>query len=347
MKKFLFITLALVLISGIIFSGCAKPAPTRTPTPMPAPKSQPVILKYATVLPPMDPYSLEKQHMCERFNERAQGRCKIEYYPGGQLCEDRESFDLVAKGAIDITENAFGTLTGHDRCFGTTDLPFSCTNLRAYIATTEAIKEVYAPIIEKFNQKVLAVQWASTNELISTRKVKTLEDWKGLRVLAINPAIADMVAFFGGSSVSLSFPYAYVALQKKIVDAAIFTTSPMVFYKLWNVAQYVTISYMFGCPIVVTINMDVWNSLPEDIQKILLEENQIAVENSNKHFLDIAEEDPKTLEANGIEVYFLPQVERERWEEVVRPYVDRVTTEIGPTAQLIRNICEKANMENP
>ena len=41
MKKFLFIILALVLISGLIFGGCAKPAPAPTPTPTPAPTPAP------------------------------------------------------------------------------------------------------------------------------------------------------------------------------------------------------------------------------------------------------------------------------------------------------------------
>ena len=41
MKKFLLIVLALISISGIIFSGCAKPAPAPAPAPTPAPAPAP------------------------------------------------------------------------------------------------------------------------------------------------------------------------------------------------------------------------------------------------------------------------------------------------------------------
>jgi hypothetical protein len=39
MKKFLLIPLAVILISGLIFSGCAKETTTPAPAPAPAPKA--------------------------------------------------------------------------------------------------------------------------------------------------------------------------------------------------------------------------------------------------------------------------------------------------------------------
>ena len=49
MKRFLLIPLALILISGLIFSGCAKPAPAPAPAPTPAP-APPKTLKIGVIL---------------------------------------------------------------------------------------------------------------------------------------------------------------------------------------------------------------------------------------------------------------------------------------------------------
>ncbi len=109
--------------------------------------------------------------------------------------------------------------------------------------------------------------------LLHTKKpVHKLEDVKGLKIRSYG-FNAKLAKALGGVPVAMSQGGVYEALQKGVVDA---TLSPMEVLKGWKQAEVVketvecySVGYTAG--FYVAMNLDKWNSLPKDVQKVFEE----------------------------------------------------------------------------
>jgi C4-dicarboxylate-binding protein DctP len=336
-----------MLLSSFIVGGCAKPAPTPAPE-TPAPPAKTVTIKLASSLPPVDPVVTKAQELAERFNKRAGGKFIIEVYAGGALATMEEEMEMLRTGAIQMAEFPIEYLSGSDIRFSAITLPFLVKDLEANVEFLKNINEsLFGDILaKKFNAKPLVAWTTGIHEYCGAKKpVKTLADWKGLLVWVANPAEAQTVETFGASPVSLPFFDGYPALQKGTVDAGVGLNPTGVWnFKWYDAIRYITIANTFGTSGYFDINLDTWNSMPKDIQEILLDECQRAENELKTFFSQYAKDAISNLEKEGVQVYHLPEAERAKWIEASKPVLDKFYEQIGAAdAQKIKDAASKAN----
>ena len=344
------ICLGIILLSSFIVDGCAKPTPTPAPV-TPAPPTTPVkavTIKLASGLPPLDPVVVKAQELAERFNKRVNGRYIIEVYPGGALATMEEEMEMLRTGAIQMAEFPIEYLSGSDIRFSAVTLPFLIKNLEANVEFLKNINEsLFGDILaKKFNAKPLVAWTTGIHEYCGAKKpVKSLQDWKGLLIWVANPAEAQTVEAFGASPVSLPFFDGYPALQKGTVDAGVGLNPTGVWnFKWYDAIRYITIANTFGTSGYYDINLDTWNSMPKDIQDILLDECQRAENELKTFFSQYAKDAITNLEKEGVHVYRLPEAERAKWIEASKPVLDKFYEQIGAAdAQKIQEAARKAN----
>jgi TRAP-type C4-dicarboxylate transport system substrate-binding protein len=315
----------------------------------PKPKET-VMLRLPMGQPAGDPFVTIYQEMAERFNERAGGEYEITVYPGGSLVSIMEQLDAARTGAAELGSIGMGMYSGAENRFYATEMPFLFDNIHALEAGNgpELVKLVNDEImVEKFNQIALAAHHTEMIELISTRPVRTLEDWHGLLLGAISPGLAAYTTQMGGTAVTSTFAETYSNLEKGVTDASLESPTAMQQLKFVDVAKYVTFQYAIPTSFVITVNLDVWNAMPENIKDLLTEEVQQLGDTLNEHFTNNYLENQELLAAAGAEVYVLPKAERDRWHEVIRPYTEEQLASMGAFGTGIKQIADKCNAENP
>ena len=344
------IFLSIILLSSFVVAGCAEPTPTpapETPAP-PTTPAKPVTIKFASGLPPVDPVVVKAQELAERFNKRADGKFIIEVYPGGMLATMEEEMEMLRTGAIQMAEFPIEYLSGSDIRFSAVTLPFLVDGLEANVEFLKHINDLlFSDILAtKFNAKPLVVWTTGIHEYCGAKKpVKTLEDWKGLLVWVANQAEAQAVEAFGASPVSLPFFDGYPALQKGTVDAGVGLNPTGVWnFKWYDAIRYITVANMFGTSGYYDINLDTWNSMPKDIQDILLEECQRTEDELKTFFSQYTKDALAGLEEAGVQVYYLPDAERAKWIETSKPVLDEFYEQVGAAdAEKIKEAARKAN----
>jgi len=352
MKRRIYLGLAIffsiILLSSFVVAGCAEPTPAPEPeTPAPTPVEA-VTIRLASGLPPVDPVVAEAQKLAERFNKRADGKFIIEVYPGGTLCSMQETMEMVKTGAIQMGEFPIEYLSGSDIRFSAITLPFLVDSMEANVAFLKNINEsLFSDILAtKFNAKPLISITTGIHEYCGAEKpVKTLDDWEGLLVWVANPAEAQTVEAFGASAVSLPFFDGYPALQKGTVDAGVGVNPTGVWnFKWYDAIRYITIANTFGTSGYININLDTWNSMPKDIQDILLEECQRSENELSIFMSQYAKDALVNLEKEGVQIYHLPEAERAIWIEASKPVIDAFYEQIGAAdAEKIKEAASKAN----
>jgi len=353
MKKLFLTLVVVVLMSGLILSSCAEPAPAPAPAPSPAPAPAPppekaVTLRWAHFAASHLTSSQLLVDMSERVKQRTNGRYNIQIFWSDSLVPMFESMDAVRTGSTEMATWPFGPFSSADIRFASSEVPLLYNTVEAQLEGQALLMPDYSSVLEeKFNQKAISVSSIISLEVGSTKKpIKTLADWKGLMCQSISPQLAAVIDAFGGTGVPISPIEVYSSLEKGIVDATIQSQGKFVEAKLWEVCPYLTDASLVPAAVATSVNLDVLNKMPKDVQDILIDEGKklitLSAETTLTDFYDYQEQ----LAAN-MEVYYLPKAERERWKETVRPVIDSLLAEMGDFAQRVRQTADEANAKYP
>jgi TRAP-type C4-dicarboxylate transport system substrate-binding protein len=341
MKRILILLIAIVVIlSTMSFAAsCSskEAAPTKT-----------VTLRLSGPWPPGDPVTDQLQGLIDKFNKAANGKYIIELHPGAELVKIPESVDAVRTGAVEMCGWPIGVFSSIDPRFAAAELPFAANNVEADAAMAVALLPKYSAFMEeKFNCKAIMSFTCLALDVLSTKPVKTVDDWKGLLVQAVSPQASKFIENLGGAPVPMDFPEAYQALQKKVVDATMQSSSMMIMFKLNEVAKYVTRGYLIPASIIIAVNLDTYKAMPKDIQNALVDAGKQQQKEANDFFIKVAQENTTTLTQMGMEVYSLPKAERDKWQALVQPYTDSLITPMGDFGKDVLKASEDANKKYP
>ena len=309
---------------------------------------KPVILRFAEALSPEDMWLGED--FVERFNERAEGKCTIELHYLFELFDIMEAVDAVRTGAVEIASFPIPPFAALDARFGVSEVPYLWTNIHASHASLDTFLPLYNEVFEeKFNQKVLnSAVVAPLDPVCATKPIETLEDWDGLLMQSISPVTAVVIEMLGGSPAPIPYVEAYTSLQKGVVDATIQSATDFVIpYKLYEVADYITLSNLMLPHTAMNINLDTFNSLPKDIRELLVEECLVYGEAKSAHTMNKADNAPQLLSDLGMQVYVLPKAERDRWLDVLTPYREQLIADYGEFGQKALEAAKEANVLFP
>jgi TRAP-type C4-dicarboxylate transport system substrate-binding protein len=357
MKKFNILISTMVvflLLAGVAIS-CStttteptEPAEPAETTPQPAETKEPITLRLIQPAPPGDQLVIKDEALAERFNERAGGDYEIKVFPSETLAKVPEFFDAVRTGAAEIAAIGWPIFTFQDSRLGLIALPFLFDTVEGFATIQDDLVELYDPVFqETFNAKALGAFNTGGMDYIGNEPVKVLDDWEDLLIGAIDAPLAIMVDKWGAGSQVIMWVDLYGNLEKNVVDGAMNGLHGTINMKMTDVIQYVTVLYSESGMNGYTINLDVWNEMPADIQNILLEEVAATCTEFNDLFVGYDKNDPEEIRAMGIDVYYLPKAERDKWQELVMSYTNEELDNGGEIGAKLRQLAEEANQKYP
>lgn len=338
MKK----TYLIVFVSILILMACSLTIPSTWAA------GKPIKLRVTMAQPPMDPMVIDCVEMTKRFNQRAGGAYEMEIFAGEQLCKLFESPDAVRTGAIEMCNIGFGVFGSDIKEEKAAEMPFLYDSVAANAASQRGIMDAYSDVlIKKLNQKPLGSYSVSTMNLISSKPVKTIEDWKGLVIQADNISSVSLIKGLGGSSVVIPYPEVYSALDKGVVDGGLLVPDVINVMKIYEVTKYYTVFHPLGTCHAFTINCDVWGKMPQNIKDVLAEEVDKVVTLLNDRFVNDFEKQLQILTEKGIEVYRLSRAERDKWRAKIIDQTNQDLKTMGEIGMKIKQVADEANKKYP
>jgi TRAP-type C4-dicarboxylate transport system substrate-binding protein len=338
-----------VLLFGTVFSCTGKTEPAKPSEPTsPSTPQKAIPIRLVIPSPAGDDLTTKDEKIAERFNKRAGGKYELKVYPGNSLAQVPEYLDAVRTGAVEMADIGWPIFAGIDPKLGLMELPFLFDTVEGFASITGGLTEMYDPLFqEKLNQKALGAFTTGGMELIGNKQIKTLADWKGKLVGAISPPLAVLAEKLGAGSQIIMWTDLYSALEKGVVDDGIMGLHGVIQLGITDVIDYVTKFYGTSGMNGYTINLDVWNKMPKDIQDALTEEIATTCKEQNELFIQYDTEDIKVLQDKGIEVYILPKAERDKWVPLVMPYTDEQLAAAGDFGAKIKQLAAEANKKYP
>jgi len=236
--------------------------------------------------------------------KRTDGKLKINIHYGGALgYKGPEMLSVVRDGVVPIGDILKNAQTGEEKFFGITSLPFlapGVVELRMLEFFTRPIED---KLLKKHNQKILyQVPWPSRN-VYTKKEINTLEDLKGLKIRTVSKEDSDLFTLLGAAPIQMPWGEVVTSLATGVIDGVATSSASGVDGKFWEFTGYASRWNWHSSEDMVNVNLDAWNRLSPELQKII-ETTALELE---PQFWKIAVEENKEKEKilieNGIKVY--------------------------------------------
>ena len=268
--------------------------------------------RFAQITPATHPYySAISLPWAKEIEKRTNGQVQITLYPAGTLVGGNVMYSSTVDGITDIGTSSFGWERGRHPMMDA----FIC--VPGFPSATVAAK-VANQVVRQFKLKELAdthllyIHACAPMHMWTKTPVRSLEDLKGMEIRAGGPT-GKLVKLLGGVPVSAPQSQAYEMLSKGIVKGSISSLDVLKGFRQAEVVKYVTLAYFHVAPFFVSMNLDKWNSLPSEIQKVFDEVSQEYIEISGAVWDKASEAGLQYAKDEGLEIINLSPEERARW----------------------------------
>jgi TRAP-type C4-dicarboxylate transport system substrate-binding protein len=262
-KKFFLTFLLIVLVSAVDSAYCAEPI-------------KPIELKCADWNPPISAVAKIHQRWADMIEQKSGGRLKIKLYFSESLAKSTEVLKATQTGVADLTYYVVGTDRHITPLSMVTRLPF--LGMPSMSVATSIWMELYNkfPEIQKEWRGVRIVSPASlpADFMHFTKKdIRVPSDIKGLRVIC-RGEWPTVLKNLGAGPVEMPIGEWYMSLERGVADGIIthfpvtYTTKILELLKHHTMLSEGTVSIAMS---LFLMNLDVWNKLPRDLQKIVEE----------------------------------------------------------------------------
>ena len=160
--------------------------------------------------------------------------------------------------------------------------PIEIQNLWGIYSSHEQEFEAAQAIIEDIEELVLAEtggvvmnhNWYAGNDrfFFCREKIDSLDGFAGKKTLSYSPALSDWVNGMGAEAYFLAFAEVYTAIERGVLDCAVAGAHIGYSQRWYDVTDYLIGPLSSFSSNNNVINAEKWASIPEDLQKILLEE---------------------------------------------------------------------------
>lgn len=213
----------------------------------------------------------KEQVFFENFGENTGLDAVAEYSPLDMTgIKDTEQLRILKAGLFDIVSLRMSQVSRDEPAILGLDLVGLNPTYDAGKAHIDAFEDyVDERLQEKFNTKLLGVWPYGPQVLFCKPEIAQLSDLSGYKVRVYDQSLANFVSSVGGTPVPLSFTEVYQSLQKGVVDCAITGPSSANTAGWPEIATHVL---PLGFQIAINgygINLDKWNALGAEQQKLL------------------------------------------------------------------------------
>ena len=269
-------------------------------------------------------HTMHLDRWAETVGRESGGRIRIEVYPALQL--GGQARDLVQQcedGVVDIIWTVAGFSPGRFPGTEGLELPFVNTGTSATMSPAAMeFAEKHLASTEYRAFKIISIHATDRSVVHTTRRpIRTLEDFRGLRIRVAGRFIGETISAFGATPVGIPLPGVYEALARGQVDGMMINWAITLPYRFYEVAKYHTDTAVFQGMLLTLMNRRSYERLPPDLRAVIDANSGMTYARRMGEIWD--SQTAPAIEANraapGNEIISIPPEERARWVAAAQP----------------------------
>lgn len=274
-------------------------------------------LSIATTVNPSHPIHISLLEVCKTAEEKSGGRLTFHIFDNGTLAKGPQMLKVIGGGGADMGVLAPSFFPSSLPRYAVHDMGFLCKD--ATSCSRLALAMTNMPEIQEELSKaniLFLISMSGTYAGIGSinAPIRSLADFRGKRVLTTLEPLCKEIEAWGGTPVQVLAADLYVGLQRGLGDM-VYMPMPVIYtQRLHELLKYLTLMPSGMSANNLGINKDLFESMPKDIQQILLEmggESGSVLFGRNTDELTARQLD--TMRQAGVEVITLTDAELRPW----------------------------------
>lgn len=318
-KKFIVIMLCLTLFIGLM-TGCSSNQNSESE----ANNNKTITLKLGHAAQTTHPFQIGAEKFAELVKEKSNGRIVIDIYPARQLGGDKELIEQVMNGTLDMGVISSPIFSNFTPLLDTLQLPFLLNTYDKELKaiTSSEMKDILNAL-ESLNMKGLAVYEGGMRHIANNvRQINKPEDLDGLKLRVVpSNLILEVMETLGANPTPMAYGEIYTGLQTNVINGEEINLTSIYSEKHYEVLEYVTVLGLFPFPGINVINLDRYNSLSDEDQKILSEAAWEAIPYVISQFTELESKATQTIKENGVKVNKIDDISA--FKEKTKPIYDK------------------------
>lgn len=276
-------------------------------------------LRFAHYFGPTNAQSKGIIAWADEINERTDGRVEIEFFYGESLVKAADMLGGVASGRADLGYAASLYFPAELPLASVVEIPFTTSDPGAQATAFYELyqdNEAFRSDYENQNVHVLTFNPIGAAIVGAKEPISGLDWFAGKQIRSVG-LIAEALESVDAVPVGLTFAEIYESMQRGVVDA--YTNAnfdAIVDIRAHEVGPYIYDTGLgtYVAPATV-INLNTWNSLPEDIQEIITEVSAGHVDDAMPILESVEDETCATVSEGGGTAGVLPEDDVDMWRE--------------------------------
>lgn len=343
-KKVFGILSSLFLTSAIFLAGCGSGQESANPQSgeqAGTEKAETHTLKLATVFGTDHPLNVALR---EKFKpiveEKSGGTLKVEIYDNNKLGGEKEVYDSVRNGTVEM--GVVSTIMSSEvEKMAIGDWPFLFKDIEhaKKVFTGSIGKEIASEFENKAGVHVLAWSANGFRMFSSNKPIKSIEDFKGLRLrMPNNPNFIELGKSLGANVSPLPLPEVFTALEQKVVDGQDNPIATLKANGWYEVQTDVLESKHIFSPLEHIVSDKLWKKLTPDQQKVLQEAALEAADYQWEIYAKSLETDKKFLQEKGMHFTTPDDKFRGDMEAAVKPLYNEIYSKYPWAKEMMERI---------
>jgi TRAP-type C4-dicarboxylate transport system substrate-binding protein len=279
----------------------------------------------------------------KELKEKSNGRLIVQFYEPNTLTPMDESWAAVKSGIADI---AFHANRNQFPLSDVVAMPFMFKSAEAAALTSWELTNEFPEMAAEYKGAKLLWTFTSAEYQLHTKKIKVsrLSDIKGKKIIVWTPNSRKYAAALGASPIAITPLDTYMALQRGMADGVFCPLAPMRSYKVDEVTKYHNIVNFSQDAFWGAMNINSFEKLPPDLQKLLLDTCGAHMARTFGKTLDEGDIATITyLKSKGHEFIDIPENEIDGWRAQVNSvYEDWIKDMEGRGYKNVRKMFETA-----
>jgi TRAP-type transport system periplasmic protein len=219
--------------------------------------------------------------MAKELTARSNGALEMQFFGKTLIPQELEIMNAVKSGSIAMGSPAGAAATVFPE-MGALLVPYLVKDYTsAYAMLNGRIgNKISGEIEDKYKLKVLCYfDYGFRHFWTSKKPIVEPKDLRGLKIRVQQSKIfGDTINGLGGSAVPMAYGEVVTAAEQGVIDGGDLPVVNMKALKIYEVSKYASLTYHNYGPTNAVMNLEIWNGLSADQQKLVMELSRIAQE---------------------------------------------------------------------
>ncbi|TDX32119.1 C4-dicarboxylate-binding protein DctP [Modicisalibacter xianhensis] len=210
----------------------------------------------------------------EEVEEKSDGRINIEVLPAAQVGGDVEIIEQIQMGLVDIGIPPTATLGNFEPRMQILDLPFLLSDYDTMVKVLDGdVGREILDTLEDDSMHAFNFWGAGFRHMTNNvRPIETPEDLEDIRMRTMQaPVIISTYENFDANATAMAFTEVYNGLQQGVVEGQENPLANIYTMRFYEVQDYLSLTNHAYHAYAAVMNKGSWESLPEDLQEIMIE----------------------------------------------------------------------------